>query len=377
MAGERRARPRAAAIASWPRRARMFPYVRSARESNAARHVRWHRARLALTLGAFGLAAGCGGEGDGEPVRIHVPPGSVFAQVADSLEQRDIVDWAPLFRIYARMTGAAGDIKPGTYAFRPGTGWAQVLEDLRAGRVLTDRMVIPEGFDLRDIAPRVAELTGHAPDSVLNQLADSATANAFGVPGPTLEGYLYPATYTFPVDPPLDTVIAELVETYRRIWTPERRARADAIGMSEREIVTLASIIEKEARRTDEMPVISSVFHNRLRIGLPLQADPTVQYALGVHRERLLYAAIDSAADNPYNTYRHPGLPPGPIASPSVRAIDAALAPDTTDYLYFVARPDGSHIFTRSLDEHNRAKAAIRRERQNGGGSTAGRSGGS
>jgi UPF0755 protein len=112
------------------------------------------------------------------------------------------------------------------------------------------------------------------------------------------------------------------------------------------------------------MPVISAVYHNRLRIGMPLQADPTVQYALGGHRERLLYADIDRVADHPYNTYTQPGLPPGPIASPAERAIDAALAPADVDFLYFVARPDGSHVFSRTLAEHNRARVEIRRQQQ-------------
>ena len=321
----------------------------------------------------FMAAAACGGEGEGDPVRVHVPAGASFSQVADSLEAHDIVVAGPLFRLYARATGAAGNVKPGTYAFRRGTDWRRVLGDLQAGRVLTAKLTIPEGWDLRGIAPRVAEITGLAEDSVLALLADSTRAAALSVPGPTLEGYLYPATYTFPVDPPVDTVIRTMVERYRAAWTPERRALADSIGMSEREVITLASIIEKEAKRPEEMPTISAVYHNRLRIGYPLQADPTVQYALGVHRERLLYAAIDSAADNPYNTYRNPGLPPGPIASPSERAIDAALRPADADYLYFVARPDGSHIFTRSLDEHNRAKLAARRERDTAARSGAGR----
>ncbi len=133
--------------------------------------------------------------------------------------------------------------------------------------------------------------------------------------------------------------------------------------MSEREVITLASIVEKEAKRAEEMPTIASVYHNRLRIKYPLQADPTVQYALGSHRARLLYRDIRAARDNPYNTYVIRGLPPGPIGSPSVRAIDATLYPADTKYLYFVARPDGSHIFTNSLAEHNRAKALVRKLR--------------
>jgi UPF0755 protein len=313
-------------------------------------------------LSLSGLGA-CGGEGVGEPVRVHVPPGASFSKVADSLAAKDIVTLPPLFRLYARATGAAVKVKPGTYAFKRNTDWRRVLDDLEAGRVLTAKLTVPEGWDLRGIATRMSAVTGLPEDSVLDVLTDSAVTSQHGVPGPTLEGYLYPATYTFPIDPPIDSVIGEMVKRYQRVWTPARRAAAEAIGMSEREVVTLASIVEKEAKKPEEMELIAGVYHNRLRIRYPLQADPTVQYALGVHRERLLYAAIDSAADNPYNTYRRPGLPPGPIASPSERAIDATLKPARNDYLYFVAQADGSHIFTRSLEEHNRAKAAVRRAR--------------
>lgn len=316
---------------------------------------------------ACAALAGCRRGEERDVVRVKVPPGASFAQITDSLVAKDVVKGAPLFRLYARLKGTAGRVKPGTYEFRQGAGW-RVLDDLVAGRVLTVRVTIPEGWDLRGIAPRIAAITGMPEDSVLEALRDASRVDALRLPGPTLEGYLYPATYTFPVDPTLDQVISEMVNRYRRAWTEQRQAVADSVGMSEREVVTLASIIEKEAVKAEEMPVISAVYHNRLRIGYPLQADPTVQYALGVHRERLLYSAIDSAADNPYNTYRHPGLPPGPIASPSERALDAALRPADTDYLYFVARADGSHIFTRSLEEHNRAKAAARREREAAGG---------
>lgn len=309
------------------------------------------------------LTLACSGAGSGEPVRVHVPVGAPFSQVADSLAARDIVGGAPLFELYARVTGDAGRVKPGTYAFRKGSGWKTVLESLVSGDVLTERVVIPEGWNLAGIAPRIAAVTGVHADTILAMLTDTASATRFEVPGPTLEGYLYPATYTFPLDIPVDTVVRRMVRTYQNVWTAERRARADSMGMSEREVVTLAAIVEKEAKVASEMPTIAAVYHNRLRIGMALQADPTVQYALGVHRARLLYAAIDSVADNPYNTYRHPGLPPGPIASPSSRAIDAVLYPADVPYLYFVARPDGSHVFTRSLAEHNRAKNAAQKAR--------------
>lgn len=307
--------------------------------------------------------AGCGGTGSGDPIRFVVPQGSSFAQIADTLAARDIIGNKTAFKAYARVKGASSSIKPGTYAFRHGTSWDRILGDMKAGRVLTAKLVIPEAFDVFELAPRIAQVTGLQPDSVLAVLTSTKSPARFGVPGPTLEGYLYPATYNFPINVSLDSVLHRLTKTYRHAWNAARRARADSIQMSERDAITLASIVEREAKKLDEMPIMSAVYQNRLRIGMPLGADPTVQYALGVHRAHLSYAAIDSVADNPYNTYRVKGLPPGPIGSPSERAMDAAIYPAVSDYLYFVARPDGSHVFTRSLDEHNRAKAQIQRAR--------------
>jgi UPF0755 protein len=297
-------------------------------------------------------------------MHVRVPQGASFSAVTDSLAARDVIKSPRLFRTYARLTGADRTVKPGTYGFRSGMGWGRILGDLYQGDVLTERITIPEGWDLRRIAPRLAAVTGAPPDSVLQILTDPETAAHYGVPGPTLEGYIYPATYTVPLDTPLDTILRLMVTRYQQVWTPARRARADSLKLSEREGLALASIVEKVAKVREEMPVIAAVFHKRLRNGYPLQADPTVQYALGEHQTRLLYAHIDSVAGDPYNTYRHRGLPPGPIASPSTAAVDATLHPADVPYLYFVARSDGSHIFTRSLVEHNRARITVRQQRQ-------------
>jgi len=154
-----------------------------------------------------------------------------------------------------------------------------------------------------------------------------------------------------------------MVDRYRAWWTPDRKARLEADALTERELVTLASIVEKEARVAPERPIIAGVYRNRLERGMLLQADPTVQYALGEPKERLLYRDIDAVADHPYNTYTQPGLPPGPIASPGGASLEAALEPADVPYLFFVARPDGSHEFTRTAREHVNAKNRIRAER--------------
>lgn len=309
------------------------------------------------------VAAACGGKPTGPRLAVQVPPGASFVEITDSLAARGIIGFKPAFRLVARVTGSDSKVRPGTYGFRQGEAWKKILEDLREGRVMTAKLVIPEGRSTPDIASRIAAITGVDSATILSRLLADSSARRFAVPGPTLEGYLYPATYEFPLNISPDTVISRVVGAYKRIWTAARQARADSIKLSEREVITLAAIVEKEAKKRDEMPLIASVYHNRLRIGMPLQADPTVQYALGRHRERLLYSDIRRVEKNPYNTYENRGLPPGPIGSPSALAIDATLRPANSKYLYFVARKDGSHIFTTSLTEHNRAKRQVRLER--------------
>jgi UPF0755 protein len=326
--------------------------------------ARGFRVARSLLLGFALTANACGRETPGEPVRFTVPRGATLRTVADSLAARGFIaeKTRPLFRAYARLRGADRAVRAGLYELRTGASWNALLEDLTQGKAITERMTIPEGFALRQIAPRIAAVAGISPDSALAVLLRSnALVDSVQVPGPNLEGYLFPDTYLFEPGTPIDRVIASMVKRYQSFWTPERRQRLAELGMTEREVVTLASIIQAEALWSSEMPVISGVYHNRLRVGFPLQADPTVLYALGGPRERLLYAAIDSVADSPYNTYRRAGLPPGPIGSPGELALDAALQPADTPHFYFVAGPDGRHVFTTTLAEHNVAKARARR----------------
>jgi UPF0755 protein len=319
--------------------------------------------RLGLLLVAMALAA-CGEVPPGEPVDVTIPAGASFLEVVDTLVARGIVTRPRLFRLYAQSRGADRRIRSGQYQLRPRSEWSVILEDLTTGRVVTVPMTVPDGFVLPQIADRIAPVTGLDADSVLRVLRAPGAETTWSVPGPGLEGYLFPDTYRFAEGIPLDEVLSSMTDRYRAFWTAERRARLDELELSEVEVVTLASIIQAEARHTEEMPTISAVYHNRLRIGYLLQADPTVLYALGGPRPRLLYAAIDSVADHPYNTYTQPGLPPGPIGAPGEEALDAALNPADVDFLYFVAHPDGTHIFTRSLEEHNRARNRVRRLRQ-------------
>jgi UPF0755 protein len=280
--------------------------------------------------------------------------------VADTLAAHGVIGWPRLFELYVRVKGADSQVKAGTYDLPRGAGWSRSLDALVVGRVVTVAVTIPEGWTISQIAGRIAPIAEIPEDSVAQRLLDPALAESLKVPGPNLEGYLFPETYRFAQAVPAETIAAELVGRYREIWTPERLAALDSLGMNEREIVTLASIIQSEARWEDEMPLISAVFHNRLRRPMRLQADPTVQYALESRQSRLLFSHIDSVADNPYNTYTHDGLPPGPIGSPGLSAIDAALKPASVHYLYFVAGDDGRHEFSRTLREHNRAIQRLR-----------------
>lgn len=318
--------------------------------------------RWGMVLAALLLCACGSGEGEGNPVRFTVAEGSGLSSVADTLSTRDVVGSRSTFVLYARMKGAAAKLRPGVYEVRPGASYALILRKLTTGDVVKTRIVIPEGWELRRIAPRLAEATGMDADSVLSRLMDPATARKYQVPGPTMEGYIYPATYVFPLGTKLDGILREVTAQYRRVWTDERRAQARTAGMSEREVVTLASIVEKEARVWTERPTIARVYLNRLEKGMRLQADPTVQYALGEHQRRLMQKHIQQVASDPYNTYRHAGLPPGPIASPSAGAIDATLSPAKHDYLFFVARRNGTHVFTRTYNEHLREVARSRAE---------------
>jgi UPF0755 protein len=260
--------------------------------------------------------------------------------------------------MHARLSGRDRSIQPGTYRFETAVDMATILERLAAGASPIE-VTIPEGLTVREIASVLAT-HGLGSREAMHCLADDPEfLLAAGVPGPQLEGYLFPDTYRFAPGTDVREVLTTMVRHFHDRFDAERHRRAAERGLSVNEVLTLASIIEKETGKPEERALIAAVFTNRLRIGMPLQSDPTVIYGLPAFDGDLTRA--DLAHPSPYNTYVVGGLPPGPIANPGLAAIDAALAPAASPALYFVSRNDGSHAFSTTLAEHNRAVGRYQR----------------
>jgi UPF0755 protein len=311
-----------------------------------------------VLVAALGLAVACA-EPDSAPhsIRITVPRGATLAAVADTLHAREVIKSSRLFKLYARVSGRQRGIQAGTYDFRPGMSMRAVLDMLTSGREALVAVTVPEGLMLSEIAARVHEQCGISPDSFLVATRDSTLRTLLGLGAATLEGYLYPSTYYVRIGATARELVEQMSGEFEHQWQPAWDFRLAELGLSRHELVTLASIIEGEVRYSADRKYVSSVYHNRLARHMRLQADPTVIYALG--RRRRLYER-DYQTPSPYNTYLIDGLPPGPIGQPSAASIEAALYPASTNYLYFVARPDGKHVFSRTYVEHLAATRAVR-----------------
>jgi peptidoglycan lytic transglycosylase G len=314
-------------------------------------------ALLAATL----LFAACTAP-SGSLERVTVPPRARFSAVADSLKAHGIIRSALLFKVVARFQGVDRNTKAGVYEFRRGDPLGSVLKALAEGRTATARLTIPEGLTIPEVATLVAERVGIPADSFVAAAHNTALARELGT-GASLEGFLWPDTYAVPLGVSAQELARTMVQSFEAAWRPEWTARLDTLHLTRTELLALASIVEGEARADDERETIAGVYRNRLRIHMALQADPTVQYAIllatGVRKTRLYQK--DYLVPSPYNTYLHPGLPPGPVNSPGRRSIEAALYPADNHFLYFVAGPDGRHVFSRTYDEHLRNVAKMRR----------------
>src|SRR2546423_890702 len=313
--------------------------------------------RAALAAGCFVLAA-CGQKPYGASTRVIIPRGASFADAADSLSKANLVGWRKMFRVYARVTGGDRNIKPGTYLLRHGTPWKDIIGALHGGHGLVNTITIPEGYTISQITPLLAKTLKVPVESVQAAVRDTSLLARLDIPNPTLEGYLFPDTYAFPLGTTASQAVREMVYDFERRWKPDWDAKASTLKIDRNDLVTMASIVEREARVPEERPVIAAVYYNRLRKGMLLQADPTVQYALGHHVGRVLYKDLE--VKSPYNTYIHKGLPPGPIASPGAASLAAAAHPANVPYIYFVASRDGHHEFRMMLEQHTNAIRQVR-----------------
>lgn len=313
----------------------------------------------ALVGGALLGASACATD-DQTPVTLTIRQGSSFREAAESLAVHGVVGNARLFGMYATRRGRDRSIRYGTYLIRRGASWNEVLTALQWGRGIMHRVTIPEGWPLWEIVPVLSTGLSLPVEALEAAVRDTALLSRVGVPNgiTTLEGYLFPDTYDFPDGTTARQAVDVMVRRFEQVWKPEWEARLLELRMTRHQIVTLASIVEKEVRREEERPLVAAVYSNRLKIRMMLQADPTVQYAMRVKPGRVLLSHL--RVDSPYNTYRRFGLPPGPIASPGAASLEASLFPANVPYRFFVARPDGYHEFRRTYREHLAAIVEVR-----------------
>ncbi len=296
-----------------------------------------------------------------DQIMVIIPRGATYYQALDSLESRGIIKSRDWFSLYARVRGLPSKLKSGIYTFPRDAGWSEVVSTLKKGRGLEVRFTVTEGMMGFEVAERARSWLGVPRDSFMAAMRDTSLERELGIkPTPAgVDGYLYPTTYVVPMRMRARDLVKVMTHEFIARWQPEWDARVGELHMTRHQIVTLASIIEAEVRYRPDRPYVSAVYHNRLKRGMPLQADPTIIYAYGRRLHRVWERQLQIRS--PYNTYLNPGLPPGPISQPSDSSLIAALYPAPIGYLYFVAQPDGKHIFSASYADH---LAAIRRVRQ-------------
>lgn len=289
---------------------------------------------------------------NGHPVTVTIPAGFSARRIATLLQEQGILQDRTIFLVLSLIEGRRS-LKAGEYLLSPAMTPYAILRLLREGKVILHPIVVPEGFTMNDIGAALEKAGITSKQAFLRQANNPELMKELGVPADRAEGYLFPDTYFFAKGTPPRVILRRMVQNFWRRFTPDLRALAAARHMSVHQVVTLASIVEKEAKEDWEKPLIAAVFLNRLKDQMLLQADPTVIYCLphfdgNIRKE-------DLQVDSPYNTYRYPGLPPGPIASPGIASLRAVLHPAPVSYLYFVSMNNGEHHFSYTLEEHDRA----------------------
>ena len=285
---------------------------------------------------------------------IEIPAGAGAADIRRRLLEAGLVRDELTLRAALRLTGSSRGLKAGEYRFDGPMSAVDVVDRIARGDVHARRITFREGLTIAEMADLYQAREFGTAEDFLAAAGNASLVKELDPAATDLEGYLFPETYALPRGTPATRLIAMMVDRFKATYTEMLQEQAKEQGLTTRQVVTLASLVEKETGKAEERPIVAAVYRNRMRIGMGMQADPTVVYALqkagryngNIRRE-------DLAFDSPYNTYRYPGLPPGPIASPGKASIEAALNPADVDYLYFVSRNDGSHVFARTLEEHN------------------------
>jgi len=292
----------------------------------------------------------------GKTITIIIPNGANSSQIGSILEDNKLIRNKTVFRIYSKLNNLDSKYKAGTYEINNSMDIKAISEMLLQGKGFTEviRFTIPEGYEIRMIIDKLVEL-GLGQREKYEELLNEADFDFSFIEGiereeGKLEGYLFPDTYEVYKGSSEKEIINKMLKRFDDVFNDEYIKRSKELNMSVDEVVTLASIIEREAKIDEDRKMISSAFHNRLKNNMYLQSCATVQYVLKERKENLLYKDLE--IQSPYNTYKNPGLPPGPIASPGLKSIEAALYPENTEYLYFFAKDDGSHVFSKTFKEH-------------------------
>ena len=291
--------------------------------------------------------------GEGRAVTVEIPRGVSFRVIANNLEKEGLIKDSEGIVWAAYIRGAYKKVQAGEYEFSTSMTPLEILNYLTSGKIKRYPVTIPEGFNIKDIAATLEKAGLAKKEEFMARATGKKFVKAYGFEGDRLEGYLFPDTYMFTKSVSLEEITGKMVQRFKDVYDSEFHRMAEKKGMTTKEVITLASIIEKETGSAGEMSAISAVFHNRLKKRIPLQSDPTVIYGLANFDGNLTKKHL--VAKTPYNTYLKYGLPPTPIANPGRAAIDAALNPADEKYLYFVSKNDGTHYFSKTLEEHNRA----------------------
>jgi UPF0755 protein len=291
---------------------------------------------------------------------VQVTEGMSFKAISATLQKEGIIRYRGYFEIIGRIQGITRKVRTGYYGLGSHMSLWEVLDALSKGKIIEYEVVIPEGYNLYQIGWTLTgtPLISSDPNDFIKVATDKELARSLGIDADRLEGYLFPDTYYLPKGITVLDIAKRMVQRYKDVFTDDLRKRAAELGFTEHQIVTLASIVEKEAKVDAERKLIAAVYLNRLKKGMRLQADPTAVYGLKAWITKI--SSQDLKRKTPYNTYLHKGLPPGPIANPGRGAILATLYPENVDYLFFVAQGDGSHYFSKDYGEHGKAVGRYR-----------------